>query len=143
MGVVIEGCLNGIPSIGFSLCNHQADADFSPAHRYVQQIVSAVLKDGLPELVCLNVNFPDLPSYKGIKVCEQAKGFWQKEWETCPRENGKKYFWLTGEFTIVDSDNVNSDNWALRNGYVAVTPTTVDVTAYHYINQLKATLAAE
>lgn len=143
MGVVIEGCLNGIPSIGFSLCNHQADADFSPAHRYVQQIVSAVLKDGLPELVCLNVNFPDLPSYKGIKVCEQAKGFWQKERETCSRENGKKYFWLTGEFTIVDSDNVNSDNWALRNGYVAVTPTTVDVTAYHYINQLKATLAAE
>lgn len=28
MGVVIEGCLKGIPSVGFSLCNHSADADF-------------------------------------------------------------------------------------------------------------------
>ena len=29
MGVVIEGCLKGIPSIGFSLCNHQPDADLN------------------------------------------------------------------------------------------------------------------
>ena len=28
MGVVIEGCLKGVPSIGFSLCNHAPDADF-------------------------------------------------------------------------------------------------------------------
>ena len=30
MGVVIEGCLKGIPSIGYSLCDHDADADFNP-----------------------------------------------------------------------------------------------------------------
>lgn len=28
MGIVIEGCLNGIPSIGFSLCSHDPGADF-------------------------------------------------------------------------------------------------------------------
>ena len=26
MGVVIEGCLKGVPSIGFSLCNHEPNA---------------------------------------------------------------------------------------------------------------------
>ena len=59
MGVVIEGCLKGIPSVGFSLCNHSADADFSATLPYVRCIVEEVLAKGLPEGKCLNVNFPD------------------------------------------------------------------------------------
>ena len=48
MGVVIEGCLKGIPSIGFSLCNHQADADFSPVLPYVRRIVEETLEKVSP-----------------------------------------------------------------------------------------------
>ena len=59
MGVVLEGCMKGIPSIGFSLCDFDADADFSPTVPYVRGIVARVLKTGLPAGVCLNVNFPD------------------------------------------------------------------------------------
>lgn len=58
MGVVLEGCMKGIPSIGFSLCDFDADADFSPTVPYVRDIVARVLKTGLPAGVCLNVNFP-------------------------------------------------------------------------------------
>ena len=46
MGVVIEGCLKGIPSVGFSLCNHSADADFSATLPYVRRIVEEVLTKG-------------------------------------------------------------------------------------------------
>ena len=37
MGGVIEGCLKGVPSIGFSLCNHDQDADFEPAGTYIRE----------------------------------------------------------------------------------------------------------
>ncbi|WP_321333146.1 5'/3'-nucleotidase SurE [uncultured Bacteroides sp.] len=140
MGVVIEGCLNGIPSIGFSLCDHSADADFEPLKEYVRQITLSVIERGLPSLVCLNVNFPNEQELKGIKVCEQAKGRWQKEWEACPRLHDPNYFWLTGEFTDIEPENKNSDSWALKQGYVAVTPISVDLTAYAYLDELKQVL---
>lgn len=140
MGVVIEGCLNGIPSIGFSICNHDADADFEPAGAYVRDIAAMVLEKGLPPLVCLNVNFPDTSELKGVKVCEQAKGAWTHEWESCPRMGDENYFWLTGSFVDHEPENEKNDHWALANGYVAITPTTVDVTAYGFMNELRKRL---
>ena len=80
MGVVFEGCLNGIPSIGFSLCNHAPDADFEAAGPYIRSIAAMILEKGLPPLTCLNVNFPDTADIKGVKICEQAKGGWTNEW---------------------------------------------------------------
>ena len=136
MGVVIEGCLNGIPSIGFSLCNHDLGADFEAAGPYIRKIAAMVLEKGLPPLTCLNVNFPDTRELKGVKVCEQAKGYWTNEWEACPRMHDSNYFWLTGNFTDIEPENEKSDRWALANGYVAITPTTVDVTAYGFMKDL-------
>lgn len=136
MGVVIEGCLNGVPSIGFSLCNHDMGADFEAAGPYIRKIAAMVLEKGLPPLTCLNVNFPDTPDIKGIKVCEQAKGSWTNEWEACPRQNDRNYFWLTGEFADHEPENEKNDHWALANGYVAITPTKVDLTAYDFIDEL-------
>ena len=72
MGVTLEGCMKYIPSIGFSLCDFSSDADFEPLRPYVRQIVQKVLNEGLPKGVCLNVNFPKLTEFKGIKVCRMA-----------------------------------------------------------------------
>lgn len=136
MGVVIEGCLKGVPSIGFSLCNHDMGTDFEAVGPYIRKIAAMVLEKGLPPLTCLNVNFPDTPDIKGIKVCEQAKGCWTNEWEVCPRQNDRNYFWLTGEFVDHEPENEKNDHWALANGYVAITPTKVDLTAYDFIDEL-------
>lgn len=136
MGVVTEGCLNGIPSIGFSLCSHDPGADFEAAGPYIRQIAAAVLAKGLPPLTCLNVNFPDTNEIKGIRVCQQGKGTWTNEWEACPRKTDSNYYWLIGEFADHEQESEKSDRWAIANGYVAITPTTVDVTAYHFIDEL-------
>lgn len=143
MGAVIEGCLNGIPSIGFSLCDHDPDADFEPSRIYVQEIVGMVLEEGLPYRTCLNVNFPRGTEIKGMKVCQQAVGSWQQEWEPCPRRGNSNHFWLTGEFVNTDPGNKKSDHWALSQGYVAITPTTVDMTDYRFIDTLKERLSVE
>ncbi len=138
MGVVIEGCLKCTPSIGYSLCNHAADADFEATAPYIRQITQMVLDTGLPPLTCLNVNFPDTADIKGVKVCEQAKGCWEHEWEPCPRMGDANHFWLTGRFADHEPENEKNDHWALEHGYVAITPTTVDVTAYGFMDELKA-----
>ncbi len=136
MGVVIEGCLKGIPSIGYSLCNHLPDADFSAVLPYARRITEEVLEHGLPEGVCLNVNFPDLPAYKGVRVCRQTKGTWINEWARCPHPHGEAYFWLTGTYENNEPAATDTDHWALDHGYVAITPTQVDVTAYGLMDEL-------
>ena len=137
MGVAIEGALNGIPSIGFSLCDHSLSADFDAAGPYVRLITAMVIEKGLPPMTCLNVNFPATRELKGIRVCEQAKGAWQHEWEESTRDSGETHYWLSGEFVDAEPDNERTDHWALANGYVAITPVTVDATAYGFMQELE------
>lgn len=136
MGVVIEGCLKGIPSVGFSLCNHSADADFSATLPYVFQIVKNVLEEKLPAGVCLNVNFPDVHDLKGVRICRQTDGVWTKEFAEREHPYGGNYYWMTGVFHDNEPDAEDTDHWALNHGYVAITPTQIDMTAYQQIDRL-------
>lgn len=137
MGVVIEGCLKGIPSVGFSLCNHSADADFSATLPYVRRIVEEVLAKGLPEGKCLNVNFPDTDELKGVRICRQTGGVWTNEFVKADHPRGGCYYWLTGEYKNNEPDAEDTDHWALEHDYVAITPTQIDVTAYSLMDDLK------
>jgi 5'-nucleotidase len=138
MGVVLEGCMKGIPSVAFSLCSHDADADFTPTYDVIRKIVAKVLEKGLPKGSCLNVNFPDSPSYAGVKVCRQAMGRWVNEWEVKddPRGSNGKWLFLTGEFVVDDTDP-EADRVALDNNYVTITPISIDMTDYKLLDEMK------
>lgn len=137
MSAAVEGAVEGIPSIGFSLLNHAADADFSACVPYVKQLSEQVLKRSLPEGTCLNVNFPNLETsqIKGLKVCRQSAGFWEDAFDKRTSPGGTPYFWMTGKFTNPDQGQ-DTDEWALRNRYVSVVPTQFDLTAHHAISTL-------
>jgi 5'-nucleotidase len=134
MSAAVEGALEGIPSIGFSLLNHAYDADFSASQEVVRELVPRVLRDGLPEGSCLNVNIPNVgkEEIKGIRVCRQANANWVEEFDERKDPNGRTYYWLTGTFENYDHGE-DTDEWALANGYVSVVPVQYDVTAHHVI----------
>ena len=137
MGVVIEGCLKGVPSIGFSLCDHDAEADFKPMLPYVRKIAEQVLSKGLPKGTCLNVNAPKTDALKGLRICRQTDASWGSEWCRGQHPKGGEYFWLTGKFTNNEPDAEEADRWALEHGYVAITPIKIDMTASALIDELK------
>lgn len=137
MGVTLEGCMKYIPSVAFSLCDHSADADFRPIRPFVRKIVRRVLDEGLPKGVCLNVNFPLVEQYQGVKVCRMAYGTWGNEVVRCHHPRGYDYWWMVGHYTNDEPEAEDTDNWALRHGYVAITPTKIDVTSYEMIEQMR------
>lgn len=137
MGVTMEGCMKHIPSVAFSLCDHSEDADFAPLREIVRAVTLRVLSDGLPVGVCLNINFPLLPEFKGVKICRMANGTWGNEVVRVRHPRGYDYFWLTGEYTNDEPEAEDTDNWALVHGYVAITPTKVDVTDYDMIERMR------
>jgi len=135
MGVTMEGCMKYIPSVAFSLCDYRDDADFEPLRPYVRAFTERLLREGLPQGVCLNINFPLVPTFKGVKVCRMAHGTWYNEVTSCHHPRGYDYYWMVGHYRNDEPEADDTDNWALQHGYVAITPTRVDVTAYEFMSQ--------
>ena len=138
MSAAVEGALEGIPSIGFSLLDFSHDADFSEGEQYIRKITQSVLEHGLPEGVCLNVNIPKSKKnekIKGMKICRQAKANWEEEFDERKDPNGRTYYWLTGKFVNYDKGD-DTDERALENHFVSVVPVQYDVTAHHAISVL-------
>lgn len=138
MGAVFEGAMKRIPSVAFSLCCYDEDADFSPMEGVVRSITSKVLAEGLPDGVCLNVNCPATPSYKGVRVCRMAMGDWENEVVKARHARGFDYYWLVGNYSCFEPEAVDTDRWALEHGYVAITPSQVDITSYAAIDIMKS-----
>ena len=139
MAAALEGCLYGVDSVGFSLNDFSRDADFSICKKYIRQVMLKLAEEPLPKGVCLNVNIPSFPEseIKGIMVCRQSKGNWREEFEKRKDPMGKTYYWLTGMFQNLEPDSVDTDEWALANGFVSVVPVSVDMTAHSYLGSLK------
>lgn len=137
MGVTLEGCMKYIPSVAFSLCSHDYFADFSALRPYIRQIVHKVLSESLPKGVCLNVNFPVVDRFKGVKICRMASGTWYDEATKCRHPRGYDYWWMVGKYKNDEPEAEDTDNWALTHGYIAITPTKIDVTAYEAMEKLK------
>ena len=137
IGAALEGCIAGIPSIGISLTDHSLCSDFSQATKYGKQVAEKTLSNGLPDGVCLNLNVPNIPEVKGLKVCSQTKGLWIKEFVEMKDPVGRPVYWLTGEFFNEEPENKLSDEWALNQGYAALVPLRIDMTDYSFLEKIK------
>lgn len=137
MSAAVEGAIEKIPSIGFSLDDFAADADFSHTKKFIKNICEQVLANGLPEGTLLNVNFPKGNHLKGIKICRQANAKWMEEFDERKDPYNRPYYWLTGVFENFDHGE-DTDVWALENGYVSIVPVQFDLTAHHAIQTLNS-----
>ena len=98
--------------------------------------MTEALLHGIPKGTVLNVNFPKTDKEpNGIKVCRQARANWKEQFDKRTSPTGKDYYWLSGEFELLDKGQ-DTDEWALSQGYVSVVPTQFDLTAHHAIPQV-------
>lgn len=122
MGATMEGCTLGIPSIGYSLLSHSPNADFDQTTPFIEEITRKVISNGLPDGICLNVNFPAKCTPLGIKVVRAAKSHWTEEYATYATPHGKTFYWLTGKLFNEEPDNPETDEYWLARQYGTVVP---------------------
>ena len=139
VGTAIEAHFHDIPAIAFSITTHNPDADFAIARHYLPAIVEPVLHHAVQPPVCLNVNFPAIApeQAKGIRLCRQANGYWQEEFEEHTNEYGQTVYTMLGEFHNNEPAAEDTDEWALAHHYISVVPITKDSTDYTALNHLK------
>lgn len=142
----MEGTLLGIRSIALSQSYDYADDMRYVPWNTVETLGPDLLKKlvalDIPRGVFLNVNFPKIApaEVKGVQVTSQGKfthGLWVDE-----REDGRgyPYYWL--RFGRAEAElREGSDQAALRDGYVSVTPLHLDLTAHEIRDQLAKSLA--
>ena len=123
-----EAAMHGIPSVAFSIDNRNTEAPLDHLVPICTHITRITLANGLPYGSYLNVNFPDAESFRGIRVCRMAYSRWVEEFEPCPRSRGGHHFWLTGEQVDDEPNSEDTDLWAMRHDYVAITPIMIDPT---------------
>ncbi len=139
MGAAIEASFYGAPSIGLSLTDHSPDADFDASAIFAEKLISDILTADINEPLCLNVNIPvgRPEDIRGHRICRQTRGYWKEEFFCRKDPRGRGYYWLTGDFYNSEPDAMDTDEWALANGYISIVPVQVDLTNYRQIETMK------
>ncbi len=137
----LEGTSMGIPSIAFSMdVSGQEELDFSHAAREAVRVARWVLEHGLPPKTFLNVNFP-IGRPKGFKATHLSTHRYEDSVIERLDPNGVPYYWIAGEPT--GEEEPGSDLWAVKNGYVSITPVSLDYTDYAMKERLQNSLPAQ
>jgi 5'-nucleotidase len=141
MSAAVEGAMEGIPSLGFSLADFDEEADFSLAKEVVTKMLEFIETNKMPLHTCYNVNIPKInkTDFKGVKFAKQAYAFWEDRFDKRLDQFKKPYYWMTGDFKNLDSSE-DTDLWALKNGYASIVPTQFDMTDYTELNKRLKTI---
>lgn len=132
-----EATFMDIPSIAMSITSHNPE-HFDPATQIAKELVEKVVKNGLTQGTLLNVNVPNVPSEKiqGTKITTQGLSTWDDYYEERIDPYGNKYYWLKG--TLGDGNlGETSDEFAIENNFISVTPIHFDLTDADMVGNLK------
>ncbi|WP_432207205.1 5'/3'-nucleotidase SurE [Hymenobacter defluvii] len=137
MSAAIEAAIEGLPAIGFSLCDYGHEADFSHVEEWVEHLTRQALGHGIPVGTALNINIPKKQEQPilGTRLCRQARAKWQEEFDLRHDPHRRPYYWLIGNFVNEDQGE-DTDEWALANNYISVVPCQFDLTAHYGLSQL-------
>ncbi len=130
-----EGSLNGIPSIAISLAAYK-DLNFDAAGKFAYLFVKTVLEKKISNIY-FNINIPNIPEQeiKGVKFVKQGNRSYKDRVFKGKDPFGKTYYWIGG--TVVENNEKNTDNEAVKNGFIAVTPMSTDMTDYSALKEIK------
>ncbi len=102
------------------------------------EVIENIISNRIPQKGLYNVNIPKIAiaKYKGLKACRQAKAKWNENFIDRLDPQGKKYFWLTGEFQNLDKGK-DTDVWALEHNYASIVPVQYDLTNYSLLESIQ------
>lgn len=135
IAAAFEGTLVGIRSIALSQSvgfREGRAPEWETSVRHAPEIVSKLLEREWPPGVLMNVNFPDREpdDVEGIRITTQGR----RDQTTLGIEErhdswGAPYYWL-GFGRKLSNPSPETDLWAIYNGYVSITPLSMNLTAH-------------
>ncbi len=136
VAVALEAAIFGLPAVAFSLDNREPNADYSHCIDVARGVAERVIEGGLPNLTILNVNVPDGP-VKGWRVVRQGVREYRDRLVQREDPHGMPYYWIGGERPAGDVKAVDTDLWAVNQGYASITPIHLDLTNHDTLDAIR------
>jgi 5'-nucleotidase len=146
VSAAMEGLIEGIPSIAFSLASY-TPTDFQPAADFAVRLIEHLWRSPLPEPTLFSVNIPPLPTDQiaGVKLSRQGLQRYSETFEERYDPRGKRYYWLAGERVkeIPQPDylglnrRIPTDVHAIQDNFITITPLQYNLTDINSVNILE------
>lgn len=135
----MEGAINGIHSIAFSLATfvYEAPPHWESAEKWISENLKTLMCFEVPELTFLNVNIPsiDPTELRGAKIAEMGRRVYKDRVEKRDDPWGRPYYWQGGS-VVMTADQPGTDVEAVSNGFVSVTPLSLNWTVAKVANEI-------
>lgn len=130
----MEASINGKPGVAVSLDapeHHDGELNFAPAAKAAVEVIQSLMADGLANngQSIWNINLPyrDEGQFEGVLYTRQGVRLYRDVLEKRLDPQGKPYYWIGGEAPTGLMDE-GTDYWAIKRGYISVTPLQMDMT---------------
>ena len=147
VGAAFESRLMKQPAIAVSMAgpnvrSYDSPNDYAVAAKWVHDFIVQGLPI-LPPRHIFNVNIPDISELKGSKITYQGRRSQSKPITSHVDPRGRQVYWigLSGEAVAEPKKGlteIESDFFAVANGYVSITPIQMDATNYEILHTLHA-----
>jgi 5'-nucleotidase len=145
VSAAMEGALEGIPSVAFSLASFSA-FEFQPAADFALKLLPQLITQNYPKPPLLSVNVPPVETSQiaGVLVTRQGLRRYIEKFEQRLDPRGKSYYWLEGEIIedIEQPEDINlpphilTDVQAIRDRYITITPLQYNLTDVAIVKHL-------
>jgi 5'-nucleotidase len=128
-----QAALLGLRGVALSTPAGRTEPAFDILAPYVHRVLECLLLQA-PWLKLVNVNFPRQP--RGLMWTRQSVR--QYDGDVVPGEDpmGRKHFWLT--VRPIEASDEGTDRWAVKDGWVSLTPLELDLTDHEALARVKA-----
>jgi 5'-nucleotidase len=131
----MEATILSVPGVALSLVARE-NYDFTHAAAFAVVATRKVLEEGLPEGTLLNINLPP-GEIKGVMVTRQGIKNARPIISEHIDPRGKPYFWIGEEYFNANAVE-GTDYFAVKSGYVSVTPLRSDMTDHQALTAIEA-----
>jgi len=141
VSAAMEATLLEIPSIAFSN-QINGEVDWTVPEQYCKQVIETLAKADIPHDRLINVNFPALPldQIQGMKLCPQGRRILDDNLVRRTDPAGRPYIWIGGPRTQPFREHPEADFEQIRDGWITITPISLDMTDYEMLSKLSALL---
>jgi 5'-nucleotidase len=132
-----EAAITGLPAIAVHLEKGEA-MDYEGAAAFIAVLVQEMKDKKLPPGVFLNINIPALPRdrIRGVMITQQDPRSTLQFYEKKVDPAGAVSYWPS--YKHLEPDKERTDIWALKNGYISITPLQIDQTAASELSLLES-----
>jgi 5'-nucleotidase len=139
VSAAMEAVALGVPGIAFSFAGRDPEL-MASYHPILVQLIKQITRiEGFPAETLLNINLPKLHAseVRGIRVTKLGSRFFSGSITQMKDPWGREVFWIGGG-DVTWTIDPESDQAAVKDGFISVTPLHMDLTNYRLMETVSS-----